>query len=430
MFKSPITAASKFHSDEKGSVAILFGLTAVVVTMAVGMAFDIGRSMSSKTKVAQAADAAALAAAKGLRLEGLSEAEAITLAKKVFAENMRHGSGNWTKIDSVNVTIDRNTSQATVDVKSHVPTTFAGVAGIEKMSSPGTATALFESRDIEVSIQLDLTGSMCNPCSKLDDLKEATKDLVDILIPSSPTAQKVRVAFAPFSAGVNVGSYIRDVNGNRASANNCVYERKTATNALSDAVPEGDDAFKIRSDLTGAVQPCPNAEIVPLTDKREVLKTAVDGYRATSSTAGHLGTSWAWYLLSPKWKDIWPTASTPVEYGTAKTDKIVILMTDGAYNTIGGVMYGDNSAQAVQSRNMSVELCTAMKNLKNEDMKDANIRVYTVGFKLDSPSAVATLKACAGRKGTSHVGFHFEATDGEELRAAFNNIATDIMRHS
>ncbi len=435
MFKSPITTASKFHRDEKGGVAILFGLTAVVVTMAVGLAVDIGRSVSSKTKISQAADAAALAAAKGLRLEGLSDAQAIALAQKVFAENMRQGSGNWTTIESVDVTIDRNTSMATVDVKSYVPTTFAGITGIDKLNSLGTATALFESRDIEVSIQLDLTGSMCIPsCSKLDDLKEATKDLVDILIPSSPTAQKVRVAFAPFSAGVNVGSYIRDVNGDRASVNNCAYERKTATNAKTDAAPEGDDAYKIKADLSGMVQPCPKAEIVPLTDKREVLKTAVDGYKATSSTAGQLGAAWAWNLISPNWYKIWPADSTPVEYSNKKTDKIVILMTDGVYNTIGGVNFGDTSSQAVAASKLSVDICNNMKAAG--DPEDAGVKVYTVGFDLDSiPDATAraratnTLKACGGRKGAYDPDdYFFKADNGKELRDAFRAIAQDIMQ--
>lgn len=428
MIKMPFAPSRSFASDEKGSVAIMFGLTVVAVTMFIGMSFDYGRAIASKAKVAVAVDAAALAAAKGIRLEGLTDEAAIALAKSVFNENMRGTSGNWTDIEDVKVTIDRATSKATVEAAASVKTTFTAISGIDKLGAPGAATAVFEARDIEVAVQLDLTGSMCSPCTKLDDLKDATKDLVKTLIPSTPTVQKVRVGFAPFSAGVNVGAYLADVNGNRASASACVYERQSTTNELTDAAPVGLDAYKIKSDFAGPVQNCPTSEIVPLTNDREALITAADGFEARSSTAGQLGAAWAWNLISPKWKDIWPTASRPVEYADTKTDKIVILMTDGVYNTIGGRNFGDLSAEAVQASKMSVDLCTAMK--------DQGIAIYTVGFDLNSiPNmgarnrATKTLQDCAGRKGvTGHEGFFYNADDGDQLRAAFNNIATAIMR--
>lgn len=432
MLKSAAIAARAFPRNEKGSVAIMFGLSAVALCIMTGMAFDLGRAYASKTKVAAAVDAATLAAAKGIRLDGLSDDEAIAKAKTVFEENMRHGAGKWTSISEIRVLIDRATSRVTVEVDSAVPTTLAQLAGVMTMGTPGAATAQFDSRDIEVGLQLDLTGSMCSPCKKLDDLKVATKDLVDILIPSTTTAQKVRVGFAPFSAGVNVGSYLNAVDGNRASSKTCVYERISSANEATDNAPIGSDAFKIREDIVPppgkSVQNCPASTIIPLTSDRSLLKAAADGFNATGSTAGQLGAAWAWNLVSPKWKDVWPLASRPAEYGTANTDKVVLLMTDGVYNTIGGVHYGDNSAQADTASALSVELCTKMK--------DEGITVYTVGFDLASISSTTartrasdTLKACAGRKGHPNPeSFFYEAENGDGLRAAFVNIASDIMK--
>jgi Flp pilus assembly protein TadG len=425
MFHSAIATTEQLRRDERGGVALMFGLSAVAVCMMVGMAFDVGRAMSSKAKVAAAADAAALAAVKAVRLEGLSVADAKSLARRVFDENMRNGSGRWTTVHDVVVDIDPVNSRATVDVDSSVATTFAAISGITKLGSPGTATAMFETRNIEVGVQLDLTGSMCSPCSKLDDLKEATKTLVDVLIPATPTAQSVRVGFAPFSAGVNVGSYLRQVDGDRASVNNCVYERRSTTNDRTDEPPIGMDAYKIRADFAHPVQNCPAASIVPLTSDRELLKDTVDTFNATGTTAGQLGAAWAWNLISPKWSNVWPVTSTPAAYGTANTDKIVILMTDGVYNTVGGVM---SSANAVAASRISVDICTNMIEL--------GITVYTVGFDLDSIAnagernrATNTLKDCAGRKGHPNPEeFFYKAEDGAALKSAFNNIATDIMR--
>ncbi|MEQ1615112.1 MAG: hypothetical protein ABL904_20375, partial [Hyphomicrobiaceae bacterium] len=339
------------------------------------------------------------------------------------------GAANWTDVLSVNVTIDSATSRAIVDVNSSVKTTFAAIAGITTLGGPSSATAVFDSRDIEVGVQLDMTGSMGG--SKIAALKVATTELVDILLPSKPTGQKVRVGFAPFAAGVNAGSYIKAVNGNRASANNCVYERQSSTNELTDEAPTGLDGYKIKSDLAspppgyGPIQNCPaNAEIVPLTDKPEVLKASIAKFAASGSTAGQLGAAWAWNLVSPKWGTVWPAASKPVDYGDAKTDKIVILMTDGEYNTIGGVNWGNGSPEAIAASKMSVDLCTAMKN-----EPDANITVYTVGFKLDTVLSTNTLKDCAGRKGNpSSDGFFYVADDEEALKVAFKSIANNIMR--
>lgn len=432
MLKTTLSAASRLQRDEKGSVAIMFGLSVIALGIVTGMAFDVGRAFASKTKVTAAVDAATLAAAKGIRLDGLTDEEAINKAKRVFEENMRRGAGHWTNVEEVRVHIDRTTSRVRVEADTFVHTTLAQLTGVMKIGAPGSATALFESRDIEVGVQLDMTGSMCSPCSKLDALKAATKDLVDILIPSSSTAQKVRVGFAPFSAGVNPGSYLADVNGNRSSSRNCVYERISSTNEATDNAPVGSDAYKIREDITPppgrSVQSCPSSVVIPLTNDRDRLKAAADGFTATGSTAGQLGASWAWNLVSPKWKDIWPTGSQPVEYGTANTDKVVILMTDGVYNTINGINWGDTSAQATTASDLSVQMCT--------NMKAQGIAVYTVGFDLASignasarTRATNTLKACAGKAGHPNPEqFFYSAEDADTLRAAFVNIATDIMK--
>jgi Flp pilus assembly protein TadG len=422
MLNSPIASAKQFKRDEKGGVAILFGLSAVAIAMFAGLAIDLGRTYASKEKIAAAIDAATLAAAKGMRLEGLDETQATQLAQSVFDENMRQGAGRWTDINSVNITVNKANSTANMVVDATVKTTFGAIAGIQRMGSPGDAAAVFESRDIEVAVQLDMTGSMKG--QKIKDLKSATTSLVDILLVKKPVGQNVKVAFAPFAAGVNAGSYLKAVNDDRSSVNNCVYERISPANEATDAPPSGPDAYKIRADLPTppwpyAIQNCPKATIVPLTDKVQTLTDSIGAFEANGTTAGQLGAAWAWNLISSKWKDIWPTGSKPANEN-GDTDKIVILMTDGVYNTIGGVNWGDNSAEAAKAREMSVDLCTGMKN--------AGITVYTVGFMLDNADATKTLKDCAGKKGADPTFYFFEAENGAALDAAFKSIASSIMR--
>jgi Flp pilus assembly protein TadG len=431
-----IADAANVGRDEGGAVTIMFGLCVILMCGAAALAIDVGRAIATKSKVAAAADAAALAAAKAIRLEGLSDDQAIAVAKRVAEENMRQAAGKWTTIESINVTIDRGRNAAIVDIKSHAPTILAGVAGIGAFDTPGLAAAMVEGRDVEVGVQLDLTGSMCFPnCDKRNALRLATEDLVKILIPAKATNHNVRVAFAPFSAGVNMGAHLRDVNGDRASVNNCVYERLTSTNDKSDAPPVGLDAFKIRADLPSpppgkGINNCPSTPIVPLTSDRDRLIGIAKTLDATGSTAGQLGALWAWNLISPSWATIWGKAgatSVPVDYND-KVDKVVILMTDGVYNTIGGVNWGDTSSQAGIASATSVDICT--------NMKDKGITVYTVGFDLpgiNPPAArdraTNTLMACAGKTGHPEPEkLFYQADNEEELRKAFRSIANDIVR--
>ena len=147
-----------------------------------------------------------------------------------------------------------------------------------------------------------------------------------------------------------------------------------------------------------------------MTDDKLLLKSTVDSYTTGGTTAGHLGTAFAWYLLSPEWASIWPASSEPSAYGDGNTTTVAILMTGGEYNTVGGSMSGGNVTKSAKAAR---DTC--------KEMKAQGIIVYTAGFKLNAATAQATLEQCAsdGNK-------FYEAKDGDSLRSAFQAIAQDI----
>ena len=409
MMISASKTIGKFQKDEKGTVAIIFGLTAIITTLITGLAIDGGRTYHASLTISSAMDSAALAAAKGIRLENLTDGQARAVAERFFEENMKNSASSYVVVNSIDVRIDRPKSAVEIEVDAHVPTLFGGIAGVEKISLPKSAVAIFDAKDIEVGLQLDVTGSMAG--QKLSDLKAATKDLVDTLIPDQPTGQKVRIGYAPYSAGVNAGAYARAVDGNRAAPGNCVYERQNAASQATDVVPTGSNALKTRTDLSGSVQNCPSAVVLPLTDDKRVLKSTVDSYRDGGSTAGHLGTAWAWYLISPEWRTVWPNSSEPTAYNDGKTIKVAILMTDGEYNTVGGVM--DDGRFGPVASQTAADTCAAMKS--------KGVTVYTVGFQLNVPRAISTLSGCA-----SSSDHFYRVENGNDLRVAFRAIAEQI----
>lgn len=402
---------ARFRRAEEGTIAITFGLTIFVVTLITGLAIDAGRAYHASSKMTSALDAAALAAAKSMRQAGLSDDEVRDVATRYFNVNILGTGGNYAVIDSLGVTIDRDTNSITLQLASHVPTVLGRLAGVDRFTVPVTATAVYESKDIELALQLDVTGSMAG--RRLADLKVAVNELLDIMLPDEGTTNKVRIGLAPFSAGVNAGTYASAVSDGR-SRDGCVYERRNLADQSSDAAPSGARAFKVREDLAGrSIQSCPsNAAIVPLSESKDVLRTTVEGYRDGGTTAGHLGTAWGWYMVSPEWSGVWPAASAPAHYRDGKTIKAVIVMTDGIYNTIGGVNGGDSSATARQASTMATDTCTAMKA--------QDVRVYAIGFQAPS-AALDTLRSCAGAGGS-----FFDAANGNDLRNAFRAIATEL----
>ena len=397
---------ARFRRDADGAIAVIFALVSMVLLLVTGLAIDLGRAMHASGLISAAVDAAALAGAKGVRLQNLSNAEATNVAKAIFDSNIATSGGSYAVINGFDVSINRSNSAVTITVDANVPTVFGQLAGVEKFDIPRTAVAIFDAKDVEVGVQLDVTGSMSG--SKIVDLKLATKDLVDVLIPDEPTGQKIRIGLAPYAAGVNAGPLAFAVNGGRAS-NGCVYERTLDNWQASDVAPTGTASLKIQSDLPGS-QSCPGARVLALTDDKGQLKSTVDRFAAGGTTAGHLGTAWAWYLISPEWGGIFSGASAPASYNDGKTIKVAILMTDGEYNTVGGVMSGGN---VTRSSNTAENTCAAMKA--------KGVTVYTVGFRLDTALARTVMANCASSGSKAYL-----AANGTALREAFRSIAEDI----
>ena len=404
MLSALMTTERRLSKDESGNVAIMFALVLVVLTFTAGMAIDYSRVAHTNSKIAAAADAAALAAGRALLDGRYTDAEIKTLAQAYFQENL--SDGGFGTISNLTVTVNRDNSTVTFDVDADVPMTLTKVMGYDKADLPVSSAVVFEQNDIELSLALDITGSMRG--KKLADLKEASNDLIDILMPDAGTSHNVRIGIAPYAAAVNAGPYAANVSNN-ASIDGCVWER-TGPQAFTAAAP-GSGAYLSAGatprdiDLSEGISfySCPRATVTPLTDDKRALKDDIRALRAGGYTAGHLGAAWASYLISPEWSSIWPASSAPVAYDDTNTIKVALLMTDGIFNT---------AYQNGASNYQAVEICNSMKN---ED-----VLVYAVGFQAPS-AAQDTLKSCA-----STANHYFKADDAEELRSAFIAIAKQL----
>jgi Flp pilus assembly protein TadG len=451
---------------------MMFGILVIPLTAMVGLAVDFGRVYSVSSHTQSALDASALAAGRVAQVEKTDTVNKASAAAKAYFDEAKPGNVVTSSLEfspnsqntEFKVTATswvRTPFLGTLNILFHkgseagAPSDCTGNHfGCVKVKT--TATAQLKAggnggENVEVSLMLDVTGSMSG--QKIKDLKAAAIDLIDIIIWDDQSEYTSKLALAPFSQAVNAGSYFTAVTGladdtdpdgdgysyppdcynNKGNVkksckgeseyktkkySKCVVERSGSTAFKDDAPAAGTylTSFDVATgdsltNSSGNSNCLPSkATIVPLTSNKQTLKDMInDNFSADGSTAGHLGTAWAWYLISPKWTNIWPEGSKPAAYKTNKLRKIAVLMTDGEYN----IDYKDsNGSSTTQART----LCTNMKATGVE------VEIYTVGFDLGgNKSAITTLQQCA--TDASHF---YNTSTGDELRQAFRDIALKI----
>lgn len=150
---------------------------------------------------------------------------------------------------------------------------------------------------------------------------------------------------------------------------------------------------------------CRGREPLALTNDRTELNSYVDSLTAGGGTAGHLGVAWSWYLISDHWDGVFTGDSAPLSFSEPDSEKVVILMTDGSFNSEVYPAQGSSDAQARA-------LC--------DGMKARNIKVYSVA--LNAPTAgKRVLEYCA-----TGADYFFEPETAAELTEAYRKIATSI----
>lgn len=409
-----------FKSDERGTVAMIFGIMMTALLFLAGMAVDYTRAMNVRTRVSDAADAAALAAGRALMAGGMSANEIRALALKYFNENVKSVNGQAT-VGTPKINVNTQTGGVTIDVDSKVKLTLARIMGKQTLDFPISTAVNFSQKDIEIGMALDITGSMGNRDdsgqTKIVGLQRAFESFANRLIrDDSESRQKVRIALAPYSASINLGSYADDASARRSS-DKCVTESRSGASTdaknvfrvAADGVLDRDPTEGVPRDRSGRQVPsylCPTAAVVPLSDDREELIRTVNRFSPNGWTAGHFGVQWAWNLVSDNWNWDGVRADGYERVDEGKLLKAVVLMTDGIFNT---AYHGRKSSE------QAIALCDAMKA--------KGVVVFAVAFDTSrEPADAATLKACA----SSGPGYYANASNGDELEAAFNNFAAKL----
>jgi Flp pilus assembly protein TadG len=194
------TAANttRLKKNESGAMALIAGLAAIPVFLAAGAAVDYGNWVAVDSRLQAAVDAAALAAA---RASNKTEVERKQIAHDYFHSNF--GKPKNAGTPTMNMTLEANgiinvTGQVTVD------NYLTSVVGMSTTALNASSQVKQASEGLEVVLVFDNTGSMGQQ-NRLNTLKIAAKDFVNILFGDRAEVPGLKIAVVPFSQFVNVG---------------------------------------------------------------------------------------------------------------------------------------------------------------------------------------------------------------------------------
>lgn len=455
---------ARFHGDESGSMVIFTLFIIVLMLIIGGMAVDFMRFESRRAMMQGAVDSAVLAAAD------LDQAQ--TPDDVVNDYMAKSQAGNCL----TNVTIDDsslNYRSVSANCEMVMNTFFLRLIGINQLTASAASTAIEGVGDIEVSLVVDISGSMGEETAdggetKIAALREAASSFVDtLLLPEFE--DRISLSLVPYSAHVNVGE---DIFGTL---------NVPARHGWSYCVDIPDEAFEtvvwsnggqsvhtqhVSMDFGTAETICPRFDfeaIIPLSQDPTELKTAINQLQPRATTSIFQGVKWGATLLDPSFNAnvlalpdgvVDPIFQTrPAAYpdpnviSDGDTRKYLVLMTDGRnigtdrlkpeaydspseiamWNTIGLVEFL-NTVTAGRNRNYYRERyhTTVQGEVFMEKMcdaaKDKGIVIFGIGL---YGAGEGSSGADAMRNCSSSTGHYFE-TSGDELTEIFEAIAGQI----
>ncbi len=196
---------SNLVRDRRGSLATFVAAAALPLVAFTGLAVDTARGYLVKTRLNYALDAAALAGGRVM----FDEAKRDAAIQDFFDANFPSGymgatlTGPTATINTVDQTIK-------LDASANVGTTLMQVLGVDDMNVGSSAEVQRQIKGMELAMVLDNTGSMRHTApgssqSKIEDLRDASLQLVDILYAGRDEIDDFYMSIVPYTAAVNIG---------------------------------------------------------------------------------------------------------------------------------------------------------------------------------------------------------------------------------
>ena len=358
----------RFTRDERGSVFIFVGLAIIVLVGVVGIALDLGTQGMIKTRMQNAADAAALG---GAVADGVSDAERAQIARRYFALNY---PDNYQETDltaaNVGITtsgdsvlVDTNMRSRRADLVQVVGVDRIQTRAVSEVQNAGSSTATIR----DITLVMDASGSMLETLPtgpiRIMAARDAARVIVDEVICDAP-ASGSRIGWVKYSSSC-------DFDAPNQNCNNL-----TSSLALSASCSD--------------------------------LNNELSAYNPLNWTNGGEGMERA--------ENVMATARPNVV-------RAVIYMTDGLNNVHGTTNYcpyGNTTCRGVHLDGSPLADAPALDACNR--LKAKGVLIYGVSFSEDAIDA-DVIRACA-----TGPDYFFYAPDEVTLKEAFRSILTSIKQ--
>lgn len=413
------TLFRRLANDERGSIGTLLALGALTMIGAVSAGLDYSRMVTARTELANAVDAAALAAGQA------DSALAATVARNVFDANFRNSAS---LVSFSAEPFMRGEDEAyRVAAVANVEMVLAQTLGFR--SAPVRSLSevtVGNDTDILVSLVLDTTGSMSG--SKMTNLKSAASDMVNELFTKLKRGNQVKMAVVPFAQYVNVGLSNRNASWIEGAQDGWVEERRcgwvwrwgyrqwecrtvSVNYTWSGCVGSRYYPLNVRDEnydvrVPAIMNETCTSSLLPLTPSRQSILDKIAALPATGMTYIPAGLEWGWKTLSPREPFNEPTDP---KY---RTKRYIVLMTDGE-NTVSPQYPDHEGRDDILANMLTAEVCA---NIKND-----NIEIFTIAFQIETNTVKSLLRNCA----TNPERF-YDAADSTQLSGAFKQIAKQM----
>ena len=450
----------RFAAAEEGTVTIFACFMILMMLMVGGIGVDLMRHEMERTRIQAVSDRAVLAAAD---LDQTRDARDV-----VYDYFAKSGMAGYV----ANVTVDQglNYKTVTVDATTSMNTQFMDDLGVPKLSIPAIAAAEEKVNKVEISLVLDISGSMRSN-GKMANLRDAAGVFIDTVIKKG-NEDLISINVVPYTAQVNAGQPIFDQLNivDKHAYSYCVdfetadFDETTISTTKSYEHMQHFDAgyyWNGRDDRQDTIDNpgCPKRsyeQITAFSQNATALKGQIDQFQPRANTSIHIGMKWGVAMLDPSFRPINSTlasagqsdpvfANRPAAYGDSDTLKTVVLMTDG--QNVHTMRINNNYYQTDRRHHehwSKYPLNWYLRNyVRSEDhpkwryykyyswqadamldsicnaAKANRIVIWSIGFEVNDRGA-DVMRSCASSPS------HFFRVEGVEIKDAFSAIARQI----
>lgn len=335
MVQSLCKLITEFKRDERGVFSLFVVLMFTTMILMGGAAIDIVRYETVRSSIQYNLDRAVLAAASMRQTADPATVVSDYMSKVDTLSNFS------VAIDQAHTEVSLTSRKVAATATASLNTYFLGIIGVSTLEVVTQSRASEEIPNLEISLVLDVSGSMGG--SKISSLKTAANTFVETVITPGDDSL-TSVSIVPYATNVSVPQDMWDLyttEGLSANSRCMIFDSDDfGQSAISTSTEQRQLPYYSRY---GGLQTglnfteCLNdeyAKIMPFSTSVSDLQNKINSLVAGGWTATHIGAKWGVALLDPAANVVGASvggdvASVPEAYAEPGVLKVLVLMTDG-----------------------------------------------------------------------------------------------------